>query len=58
MKIKSNLISITFIDQAIVSGSNFLLSIFILRFLGLKIYSIFTFFVLESSLLIQYNYPI
>jgi len=58
MKIKSNLISITFNHQVFVIGSNFFISINLLRFLGLKIFSMLSFFVLESSLLIQYNYPI
>ena len=45
MKIKSNLISITFIDQFFFSGSNFFISIILLRFLSLEILVCFTFLV-------------
>ena len=60
MKIKSNLISIAFIDQVFISGSNFFISIILLRFLGLEIFGVFSFFWLGILFinLIQLSYII
>lgn len=60
MKIKSNLISIAFIDQVFISGSNFFISIILLRFLGLEIFGVSSFFWLGILFinLIQLSYII
>ena len=41
--LKNKVILITLVDQALVSGSNFFLSIFILRFFGAEVFGIFSF---------------
>lgn len=41
--VKKKKIPLVLFDQIIVSGSNFLLSIFILRFLGAEVFGVFTF---------------
>jgi O-antigen/teichoic acid export membrane protein len=42
-RVNKKKIPLILFDQIIVSGSNFLLSIFILRFLGAEVFGVFTF---------------